>query len=123
MELNNSYTAIGQRNFGTKSSTVATTSGQTSLQNSLTAAGTASLASDNEQAAKLQQALSQLDIPELSDKNARVELNFNQDTGRVVARITDRTSGEILRELPSKELQQLFAQMREYLGSVVDEQI
>lgn len=123
MELNNSYTAIGQRNFGTKSSTAATTSGQTSLQDSLTAAGTASLASDNEQAAKLQQALSQLDIPELSDKNARVELNFNQDTGRVVARITDRTSGEILRELPSKELQQLFAQMREYLGSVVDEQI
>lgn len=123
MELNNSYTAIGQRNFGTNSSTVATASGQTSLQNSLTAAGTASLASDNEQAAKLQQALSQLDIPELSDKNARVELNFNQDTGRVVARITDRTSGEILRELPSKELQQLFAQMREYLGSVVDEQI
>lgn len=123
MELNNSYTAIGQQNFGTKSSTVATASGQTSLQNSLTAAGTVSLATDNEQAAKLQQALSQLDIPELSDKNARVELNFNQDTGRVVARITDRTSGEILRELPSKELQQLFAQMREYLGSVVDEQI
>ncbi|WP_417827930.1 flagellar protein FlaG [Thalassospira sp.] len=123
MELNNSYTAIGQRNFGTQPSTVAPASAQTSLQDSLTAAGTASLASDNEQAAKLQQALSQLDIPELSDKNARVELNFNQDTGRVVARITDRTSGEILRELPSKELQQLFAQMREYLGSVVDEQI
>ena len=52
-----------------------------------------------------------------------VELNFNQDTGRVVAKITDRASGEILRELPSKELQQLFSQMREYLGSVVDEEI
>ncbi len=78
---------------------------------------------ENTQAAKLQKALSKLDIPEISNGNARVELNFNQDTGRVVAKITDRASGEVLRELPSKELQQLFSQMREYLGSIVDEKI
>jgi len=78
---------------------------------------------DNGPASKLQQALANLDIPEIANNDARVELNFNQDTGRVVAKITDRASGEILRELPSKELQQLFSQMREYLGSVVDEEI
>ena len=78
---------------------------------------------DTGPAAKLQQALANLDIPEIADNDARVELNFNQDTGRVVAKITDRASGEVLRELPSKELQQLFSQMREYLGSVVDTEI
>lgn len=72
---------------------------------------------------EMQDALASIDLPDLADGTARVELNFNQDTGRVVARVTDRTSGEVLRELPSKELQQLFSQMREYLGSFVDEEI
>ena len=72
---------------------------------------------------KMQDALASIDLPDLADGTARVELNFNQDTGRVVAKVTDRTSGEVLRELPSKELQQLFSQMREYLGSFVDEEI
>ena len=75
------------------------------------------------QASKLQAALGKLHLPEIANNDARVELNFNQDTGRVVAKITDRASGEVLRELPSKELQQLFSQMREYLGSFVDEEI
>tara|TARA_R110000868_G_scaffold165328_4_gene398418 strand:- start:34472 stop:34858 length:387 start_codon:yes stop_codon:yes gene_type:complete len=72
---------------------------------------------------KLQAALAKLDIPELNDANARIELNFNQDTGRVVAKVTDRSNGDVLREIPSKELQHLFSQIREYLGSVVDEEI
>tara|TARA_B100000674_G_scaffold228488_1_gene187924 strand:- start:1501 stop:1866 length:366 start_codon:yes stop_codon:yes gene_type:complete len=72
---------------------------------------------------KMQEALANMDLPDLADGTARVELNFNQDTGRVVAKVTDRVSGDVLRELPSKELQQLFSQMREYLGSFVDEEI
>lgn len=72
---------------------------------------------------RLQAALAKLDIPELNDANSRIELNFNQDTGRVIAKVTDRSNGEILREIPSKELQYLFSQIREYLGSVVDEEI
>lgn len=72
---------------------------------------------------RLQSALAKLDIPELSDSNARIELNFNQDTGRVIAKVTDRTNGEVLREIPSKELQRLFSQIREYLGSIIDEEI
>ena len=72
---------------------------------------------------KMQDALASIDLPDLANGTARVELNFNQDTGRVVAKVTDRVSGDVLRELPSKELQQLFSQMREYLGSFVDEEI
>ncbi|MBX2829555.1 MAG: flagellar protein FlaG [Rhodospirillales bacterium] len=72
---------------------------------------------------ELQDALASIDLPDVADGSALVELNFNQDTGRVVAKVTDRYSGDILREIPSKELQQLFSQMREYLGSFVDEEI
>lgn len=72
---------------------------------------------------RLQAALAKLDIPELADSNARIELNFNQETGRVIAKVTDRSNGEVLREIPSKELQHLFSQIREYLGSIVDEEI
>ncbi|MFH1805537.1 MAG: flagellar protein FlaG [Pseudomonadota bacterium] len=70
---------------------------------------------------KLKQAFAALDLPELPVDDYRVELNFNRDTGRVVAKVMD-TNGETLREIPTKELQRLFSQIREYLGSVVDEE-
>lgn len=70
----------------------------------------------------LKQALRDLEVPDLPLDSFRLELDFNQDAGRVVARVLDKGSGELLREIPSKELQQLFAHMREFLGSLVDEQ-
>ncbi|MDP2696656.1 flagellar protein FlaG [Thalassospira sp.] len=70
---------------------------------------------------KLKQAFAALDLPEMPVDDYRVELNFNRDTGRVVAKVMD-TNGETLREIPTKELQRLFSQIREYLGSVVDEE-
>ena len=65
-------------------------------------------------------ALNLLDDPAGSGQS-RMELAYNRDTGRVVARIMDKESGELVREIPSKELQRLFAQMRKYLGHVFDE--
>jgi flagellar protein FlaG len=126
MELVNAYTSgnATSASQSAKASTPAPSSASAnnaSSQLDLTAARPQKIESNP--AARLQQALASLDIPELENSGARVELNFNQDTGRVIAKITDRTSGEVLRELPSKELQQLFSQMREYLGSIVDEEI
>lgn len=123
MELVSTYSSNNVSVQATKaapSQSAAVPSINASKQTDLTAAGQQGSVS---QASKLQKALANLDIPEIADNNARVELNFNQDTGRVVAKITDRSSGEVLRELPSKELQQLFSQMREYIGSIVDEEI
>ncbi|WP_417844554.1 flagellar protein FlaG [Thalassospira sp.] len=71
---------------------------------------------------KLKQAFADLDLTGRPIDNYRVELNFNRDTGRVVAKVTDRTNGEILREIPSKELQNLFSQIRDYLGTFVNEE-
>ncbi|MEQ5775182.1 flagellar protein FlaG [Thalassospira sp. NFXS8] len=71
---------------------------------------------------QLKQAFADLDLTGRPIDNYRVELNFNRDTGRVVAKVTDRTNGEILREIPSKELQNLFSQIRDYLGTFVNEE-
>ncbi|PKR55921.1 flagellar protein FlaG [Thalassospira marina] len=71
---------------------------------------------------QLKQAFADLDLPDRPLDNYRIELNFNRDTGRVVAKVTDRANGEILREIPSKELQNLFSQIRDYLGTFVNEE-
>ena len=123
MELVNTYTSGSSPAQSAKLSSPAPSAPANNSAARVELAPAQSQKIDNGQASKLQQALANLDIPEIANNDARVELNFNQDTGRVVAKITDRASGEILRELPSKELQQLFSQMREYLGSVVDEEI
>ncbi|MCC9624135.1 flagellar protein FlaG [Thalassospira sp. MA62] len=116
--LNNNYSpqASGGRSYAAPAAKSGAPSAESSQQ--AVARQVASLGPQ-----QLQDALSRIDLPEVADGTARVELNFNQDTGRVVAKVTDRSSGEILREIPSKELQQLFSQMREYLGNVVDEEI
>lgn len=123
MELVNTYTSGSAPAQSAKLSTPAPSAPANNAPVQIDTVSARPQKPDNGPASKLQQALANLDIPEISNNDARVELNFNQDTGRVVAKITDRASGEVLRELPSKELQQLFSQMREYLGSVVDEEI
>ncbi|MDG4718313.1 MULTISPECIES: flagellar protein FlaG [Thalassospira] len=117
MEVVNSYSSSGpSSSYSAPAPKIDTTAASTAA-----AVKTADKPSAVQQ--KLQDALASLDLPEVANGSARVELNFNQDTGRVVAKVTDRLSGDILREIPSKELQQLFSQMREYLGSFVDEEI
>ena len=123
MELPNTYTSSSAAAQSSKSSFSTPSVPAINISRTQDLAASAPKQIDNGPGSKLQKALASLDIPEIANNDARVELNFNQDTGRVVAKITDRASGEVLRELPSKELQQLFSHMREYLGSVVDEEI
>ena len=66
---------------------------------------------------ELQKALASLGLP---TDAFRMELSYSQDTGRVVARVLDKDNGNVLREIPSKELQRLFSQMRDFVGAVVD---
>ena len=66
---------------------------------------------------ELKKALSNLGLP---TDSFRMELSYSQDTGRVVARVLDKDNGTVLREIPSKELQRLFSQMRDFVGALVD---
>jgi flagellar protein FlaG len=126
MEIAN--TVQSQIPTGTKSDAISSNSG-TSVAPSSTAASVVNLSNSAQFSApkqapieqQLKQAFSDLDLPDMPIDNYRVELNFSRDTGRVIAKVTDRTNGEVLREIPSKELQHLFSNIREYLGTFVDE--
>lgn len=52
-----------------------------------------------------------------------LELDIDQSTGRTVGRIVSADTGEVLVQIPSKEMLALIARMREALGPLVDEQV
>ncbi len=51
----------------------------------------------------------------------RAELRFDEFVNRVVGRIVDEETGEEIREIPPKELIELYHKTREMLGPIVDE--
>lgn len=52
-----------------------------------------------------------------------LELDIDQTTGRTVGRIVSVNTGEVLVQIPSKEMLALIARVREALGPLVDERI
>lgn len=51
----------------------------------------------------------------------RAELRFDEFVNRVVVRIIDDETGEEIRQIPPKELIELYHKTREMLGPIVDE--
>ncbi|MFO1188008.1 MAG: flagellar protein FlaG [Alphaproteobacteria bacterium] len=52
-----------------------------------------------------------------------LELDIDQNTGRTVGRIVSADTGEVLVQIPSKEMLALIARIRDALGPLVDEQV
>lgn len=54
-----------------------------------------------------------------------VELKFiiNQDSGRVVVKVIDKTHDKVIREIPPEKTVDLVAQMKKALGWFVDERV
>jgi uncharacterized FlaG/YvyC family protein len=52
---------------------------------------------------------------------ARVELDIDRGSGRVVGRFIDSQTGEVVRQVPPKELLRLLAKTRELIGALFDE--
>jgi flagellar protein FlaG len=59
-----------------------------------------------------------LSLPE--SLNARVELNVDKDLGRVIGKVVDRTTGEVIRQLPPEEMIRLLKATKAALGPLVD---
>jgi len=51
----------------------------------------------------------------------KIVCNVDQRTNRMQFRIIDRTTNEILKEMPSKELLDILANIKEFVGVLVDE--
>jgi len=61
-------------------------------------------------------------LTELPDRafQYQIELRVDQETGRVVARVIDRESGEVVRQVPPEYVLQLAMYIDEWLGRVLD---
>ena len=57
--------------------------------------------------------------PDLPDA-VGLTYEVNQDTGKVIIKIVDQITKEVIREIPPEEMQQLEAALREMVGARVD---
>lgn len=64
-------------------------------------------------------------LTELPDRafQYQIELRVDQETGRVVARVIDRESGEVVRQVPPEHVLQLATYIDEWLGRVLDARV
>ena len=53
----------------------------------------------------------------------RVQLDIDKPTGRVVAEVRDKVSGELVTEVPSRTLLKHAAMLREALGMILDKPV
>lgn len=75
----------------------------------------------NEQA--LQRAVAD-HVPELNaSAGAKLQLDIDQDSGRVVGRVIDQGTGELIRQIPTDEMLSLIAQTKEMLGAFYDNSV
>ena len=52
-----------------------------------------------------------------------VQLSVDDASGRVIGRVIDLRSGDIVRQIPSDEMLQLIAKTREFFGDLVNEKV
>jgi flagellar protein FlaG len=65
-------------------------------------------------AAELETALNQLD--------GDFSVSVDEDSGMVIIRITDEITGEVVRQVPSRELLEADRSMKRIVGLIVDDQ-
>ena len=53
--------------------------------------------------------------------NQRVQFSFNDKTDRVIMKFINDRTGEVIREIPPKEMIRLLERMHELIGMFVDE--
>lgn len=55
--------------------------------------------------------------------DTRVQLDVDSSTGRVIGKVVDKQSGEVMRQLPTPEMLQLIAKAKELFGDLVNEKV
>ncbi len=67
-----------------------------------------------------------LDVQELQriadTMGKKVRFNVNEELGRVIVKIVDPSTDKVLREIPSVDMQQLQARIKQTMGMLVDEE-
>jgi flagellar protein FlaG len=53
----------------------------------------------------------------------KLQFNVNNDLNRVIVKVVDTSTNEIIREIPSEDLQKLQARMKHTIGLLFDETV
>lgn len=53
----------------------------------------------------------------------KIQLSYSDDINRIIITVVDKDSGEVLREIPCKELQNLARHLQDAIGVLYDKQI
>ena len=86
---------------------------------------TASEVLKNFEANKAETAASARELQRLSDlvTGHKLQFNVNQELDKVVVRVVDTSTNEVIREIPSEDLQRIQARMKHAIGVLFDEMI
>ena len=55
--------------------------------------------------------------------NRKLKLSVNRELNQVIVKVIDRSTDEVVREIPPEEIQRLEAKLKEAIGLLIDEQI
>jgi len=55
--------------------------------------------------------------------NRRLKFDINREINRIIVKVIDGTTDEVIKEIPPEEIQRLVARIREAIGLLVDEKI
>lgn len=62
----------------------------------------------------------QASLEMLQRKNTHLDFSVHEKTDRIVVRITDQETGDVIREIPSEEFLNLAARLQEMVGLMFD---
>jgi flagellar protein FlaG len=62
----------------------------------------------------------QASLEMLQQKNTHLNFSVHEKTDRIVVRITDQDTGDVIREIPSEEFLNLAAKLQEMVGLMFD---
>ncbi len=57
----------------------------------------------------------------VSDIHERMSFSFNEKTQRIIVKVMNNETNEVVREIPSKEAIKLLEHIQDFLGMLVDE--
>jgi flagellar protein FlaG len=60
---------------------------------------------------------------EINLVNRRLKFDVNKEINRIVIKVIDSKTDEVIREIPEKEIQKLIAQINKMIGILYDKQI
>jgi flagellar protein FlaG len=55
--------------------------------------------------------------------NRKLKFSVNRQLNQVIVKVIDRSTDEVIREIPPEEIQRLEAKLKEAIGLLIDEQI